>query len=159
MGRLSVVQPSSEGEAALWDLSARVAELEARLAPGSSPLGYTDEKLARTARMIYRTRQLRAAIFGPELFAEPAWDMLLDLFIQKANGRRVGTTSLCLGANVPQTTGLRYIDLLEEEGLVYRYTPPDDKRLSLVDYTPEGYKRMRHYLSLTITRFKGPLPD
>ena len=143
-------------------LAARVAELEDTWrATGnrSLSLAFSDEKLAQIATWLYSERIYRAGQFNPALFGEPAWDMLLDLFIQKANGRRVGTTSLCLGANVPQTTGLRYIDLLEEEGLVYRYTPPDDKRLSLVDYTPEGYKRMRQYLSLTMTRFKGPLPD
>ena len=152
MGRLSVVQPSSEGEAALWDLSARVAELEARLAPGSSPLGYTDEKLARTARMIYRTRQLRAAIFGPELFAEQAWDMLLDLFINRVRGVRVPTTSLVIAAAVPNATGLRWVRVLEAHGLLRRYDNPADRRFVLVELTDAGFDRMRQLITQGIER-------
>ena len=124
-----------------------------------TPLAFSDDKLRTVAGWLYSERIYRSAQFNPALFGEPAWDMLLDLFIQKIDGRRVATTSLCLGANVPQTTALRYIALLEEQGLVLRYTPPDDRRLALIDYTPDGYKRMRQYLSLAMTRFKIPPPD
>jgi predicted transcriptional regulator len=143
-------------------LAARVAELEEMWrATGNRglALAFSDEKLAVIATWLYSERIYRSGQFNPALFGEPAWDMLLDLFIQKVAGRRVCTTSLCLGANVPQTTGLRYIALLEEEGLVIRSDAMDDKRLSLVDFTAEGFKRMRQYLSLTMTRFKGPAPD
>jgi hypothetical protein len=143
-------------------LVARVAELEETWrATGNRGLmlAFSDEKLAVIATWLYSERIYRSGQFNPALFGEPAWDMLLDLFIQKVAGRRVSTTSLCLGANVPQTTGLRYIALLEAEGLVVRYAAPDDRRLSLVDFTADGFKRMRQYLSLTMTRFKGPIPD
>jgi predicted transcriptional regulator len=143
-------------------LADRIAELEATVrATGNRrhALGFSDEKLKTIAEWLYSERIYRSAQFNSLLFGEPAWDMLLDLFIQKVAGRRVSSGSLCLGANVPLTTGLRYIELLEDDGLVRRYTPADDKRLALVEYTPDGYKRMREYLSLAMTRFKIPMPD
>jgi DNA-binding MarR family transcriptional regulator len=144
------------------ELADRVAELEAtarRSGDRLAPLAFNEDALKAIACWFYSERIYRSAQFNSALFGEPAWDMLLDLFVQKIEGRRVATTSLCLGANVPQTTALRYIALLEGEGLVFRYTPPDDRRLVLIDYTPEGYKRMRQYLSLAMTRFKTPLRD
>jgi predicted transcriptional regulator len=144
------------------DLTARVAQLEGEaLKTGNRTpaLGYSDEKLATIATSMFRARIHRANQFNPVLFGEPAWDMLLDLFIQKVAGRRVSSTSLCLGANVPYATGARYIERLEGEGLVLRFTPPDDKRLVLIDYTPDGFHRMRDYISQAVTRFRVPLPD
>jgi predicted transcriptional regulator len=144
------------------ELTARVAQLEAEAlkAGNRTPaLGYSDEKLATIATSMFRARIHRANQFNPMLFGEPAWDMLLDLFIQKVAGRRVSSTSLCLGANVPYATGARYIERLEDEGLVLRFTPPDDKRLVLIDYTPHGFRRMRDYISQAVTRFRVPLPD
>ena len=115
--------------------------------------------LAAVAREEYAARRERERFLDSSLLREPAWDMLLDLFIQKVAGRRVSSTSLCLGANVPYATGARYIERLEGEGLVLRFTPPDDKRLVLIDYTPDGFHRMRDYISQAVTRFRVPLPD
>jgi DNA-binding MarR family transcriptional regulator len=64
-----------------------------------------------------------------------------------------------MGGNEAQSTGLRHIARLEEEGLVHRFTPPDDQRLVLVDFTPKGFRLMREYISNTATRFTMPMPD
>ena len=152
MGRISVAPPLSDGEVALWELSARVAELEARLVPDPSPLGYTDEKLARIARKIYRTRQLRRTVFEPDLFAEPAWDMLLALFINRVRGVRVPTTSLVIAAGVPNATGLRWVRVLEAHGLLRRYDNPADRRFVLVEITDAGFARMRRLITEGIER-------
>ena len=144
------------------ELASRVADLEQLVrstGDRTQSLQFSDEKLKVIALWLYSERVYRSAQFDPSLFGEPAWDMLLDLFIQKVDGKRVSTGSLCLGANVPHSTGLRYIAHLEDSGLVFRSTPADDKRVMIVDYTEEGYSRMRQYLSLTLSRFKGPLPD
>jgi hypothetical protein len=143
-------------------LAQRVAELEARaLEVGEPPrsLGFSDDKLATIAMSIYRSRQRRALYFGAALFGEPAWDMLLDLFIAKVRGARVSTTSLCLSANVPQATGLRWVGMIVKAELARRYRAPDDARLKLVEITPEGFRLMRRCVSENVTRFEMPLPD
>jgi len=143
-------------------LAQRVAELEARaLEAGepSRPLGCSDDKLATSATSIYRTRQQRARYFDPALFGEPAWDMLLDLFIARVRGARVSTTSLCLAAKVPQATGLRWVGELVKAGYARRYRAPDDARLKLVEITPEGFRLMRRCVGDGVTRFEWPVPD
>ena len=152
--------PAAPGDEPDWQsLMAKLAEIEARLdtlpqAPPSE--GLSDDKLAVIATSIYRARRRRLEYFDADLFAEPAWDMLLDLFVNKALGRRISTTSLCLAANVPQSTGLRYLALLEAKALVRRRPAPDDGRVTLVDLTPRGYKQMRRYVVDGIGKFDVP---
>jgi hypothetical protein len=141
-------------------LARRVAELENRTAePGTRALGLSDDKLATVARSIYRTRRRRLHYFDQSLFADPAWDMMLDLFINKVGASRVSTTSLCLAAGVAQATGIRWVQLLEEQGLLRRFKAPDDGRLVLIEITPHGYRLMRQCLTESVTRFEWPMPD
>ena len=151
------------GEEPDWHLlMEKLADIEARLAdmPQVPPSeGMSDQKLAIIATSIYQARRRRLQYFEESLFAEPAWDMLLDLFVNKALGRRISTSSLCLAADVPQATGLRYIGLLEAKGLIQRATAPDDRRVIFVDLTKLGYKQMRRYVVDGIGRFDLPRPD
>jgi predicted transcriptional regulator len=142
-------------------LAARVAELEAKAAQQDqlSSLEFSDDKLAMIATSIYRSRQFRSRYFDSTLLGEPAWDMMLDAFIQKIRGRRVSTTSLCIAANVPQATGLRWLSALEKADLLYRTSAPDDARLRLVEITAQGHKLMRRFIADSVTRFEMPLPD
>lgn len=130
-------------------LTKRLADLEA-LSSGQSASrrkhGLSDDQLATIATSLYRLRQLRKKYFEASLLADPAWDMLLDLFIAAVRGARVATTSLCLAANVPQATGLRWIASLQQHGLVRRRNAVDDARLKLVELTPTGFRLMRGYL-------------
>jgi hypothetical protein len=152
--------PAEPGDEPDWQsLMAKLAEIEARLdtlpqAPPSE--GLSDEKLAVIATSIYRARRRRLDYFDADLFAEPAWDMLLDLFVNKALGRRISTTSLCLAADAAQATGLRYLAILEAKGLVRRRPAPDDGRVTLVDLTPLGYKQMRRYVVDGVGKFDMP---
>lgn len=137
----------------------KLVEIESRLAQMSEAppsQSISDRKLAVIATSIYRTRRRRLQYFDEVLFGEPCWDMLLDLFANKALGRRVNVTSLCLAANVPQATGMRYLRLLEAKGLVDRTPAPDDGRVTLVELTQLGYKRMRLYVIDGIGHFEMP---
>ena len=98
------------------------------------------------AREHYRNRRSRDKIFGREtLFGEPAWDVLLDLFIAAKENRKVSVMSACIGAAVPSTTGLRWISALEREGLLARENDPNDARRTYVLLTPTGYAAMVDY--------------
>jgi DNA-binding MarR family transcriptional regulator len=155
-------EPSSDEIAAdMRALVERVAKLEATAAREGAAvsLGFSDDKMAAIASSIYRSRQMRASYFKPSLFSDPAWDMLLDLFINKIGGRRVSTTSLCLAANIPQATGLRWIEHLQEEGLIDRSVAHDDARLKVVEITPKGFQQMRRFIADSVTRFSMPMPD
>src|SRR5690606_28555572 len=65
-------------------------------------------------REIIRQRQLRTHFFGGDLFADPAWDILLDLTAARVERTRVSVTSLCIASGVPPTTALRWIRQMTE---------------------------------------------
>lgn len=79
------------------------------------------------ARQIYRARRDRDRFF-PDLMADPAWDLLLDLFIAGEEDRSVSVSSACIAAAVPPTTALRWINVLEKQGLIARKDDPQDGR-------------------------------
>lgn len=102
--------------------------------------------LAAKARLIWEQRERRRQFISSDLLGEPAWDMLLDLFIQFAGGARVSTTSLCIASRVPATTALRYINLLEETGYAVRSQSDYDRRVTLVSLTERGVLAVGRYL-------------
>jgi len=98
------------------------------------------------ARKTYALRRKRAAIFGnPDLFGEPAWDILLDLFIAQGEGKSVSVSSACIGSASPATTGLRWLGVLADEGLVVRENDPEDHRRVLVRLTRTGSAAMERF--------------
>ena len=100
------------------------------------------------ARQTYDDRRRRTKIFdSEELFGEPAWDILLDLFIAAKERRRVSVTSACIGSAVPSTTALRWITILEKQGLLMREADPGDARRVYVKLSARGYAAMLEYFS------------
>ena len=89
----------------------------------------------RLVRRIIRQRQLRARFFDGELFADPAWDMLLDLTAARAEHTRVSVTSLCIASQVPPTTALRWIGQMTEAGMLERVEDDLDRRRAFVALT------------------------
>lgn len=105
-----------------------------------------EASLAVLARNFYRSRRLRSRVFGDtQLFGEPAWDILLDLFVAEAEAKPLSVTSACIGAAVPTSTALRWLVILEEQGLVRRENDPSDARRVFLHLTGEGYARMTDY--------------
>lgn len=114
----------------------------AHLIEGGPP-GPGRRELAETARQIYRTRRIRARVFGDDgLFGEPAWDILLDLYLAETDGKQLSVTAACIGSAVPASTALRWIVVLEEKGLVARRGDPRDARRIFLHLTEQGRERM-----------------
>lgn len=103
----------------------------------------------RTVRDVIRARRLRDQFFAAELFADPAWDMLLDLYAARLEGRRVSVSSLCIAAAVPPTTALRWIGTLHEAELFGREPDPGDKRRAHITLSDKATTAMRHYFAAT----------
>ncbi|MFZ2995268.1 winged helix DNA-binding protein [Sphingobium sp.] len=83
---------------------------------------------ATQVRELLRARRIRADFLPGDLFADPAWDMLLDLLAARLDHERVSVSSLCIAAAVPPTTALRWIRTLTDRGLVERQADPHDGR-------------------------------
>lgn len=105
---------------------------------------------AATAKSLYDARRARAKVFGEnaDIFYEPAWDMLLDLYLQRAEGRTVSVTSACIAAAVPATTALRWLSTLETRGLLERTQDSFDRRRCYVQLSAMGVEAMERYFDL-----------
>ena len=100
------------------------------------------------AREAYATRRRRGAIFkNAELFGEPAWDILLDLYIAHVEDKAVSVSSACIGSAAPPTTGLRWLGVLADHGLILREHDPEDQRRVLVRLTETGLAAMDEYFA------------
>lgn len=116
------------------------AEEEALVRP--APLPQPDPRLVR--RLI-RRRQMRARFFDGDLFADPAWDMLLDLTAARAEQARVSVTSLCIASGVPPTTALRWIGQMTGAGLLQRNEDETDRRRAFITLTDKAADAMARY--------------
>jgi len=101
----------------------------------------------RLVRRIIAQRQLRARFFDAELFADPAWDMLLDLTAARAEHVRVSVTSLCIASGVPPTTALRWIGQMTEAGLLERVEDESDRRRAFIALTDGAADAMARYFA------------
>jgi DNA-binding transcriptional ArsR family regulator len=100
------------------------------------------------ARGLLALRRARPRFLPGIHFADPAWDMLLDLYIAERSGSRVSVSSLCLAADVPQTTALRWIKLLTERGLLERRHDDADRRRINVALTAAAITALEACLDL-----------
>ncbi len=100
------------------------------------------------ANQIYQSRRARDQSFPhPQIFGEPAWDILLDLYIRQARGEAVSVKSATIGSAASASTALRWLKVLEEEGLISSHGDASDNRRRLVSLTPEGFERMTRHLT------------
>ncbi|AWW74073.1 MarR family transcriptional regulator [Erythrobacter sp. KY5] len=101
----------------------------------------------RLVRGMIAARQARSKFFEAELFADPAWDMLLDLTAAKAERQQVSVTSLCIAAEVPATTALRWIKQLVDTGVFLRVADPSDRRRAFIALSEQSSDAMARYFA------------
>lgn len=101
----------------------------------------------RMVRRMIRQRQMRARFFDGDLFADPAWDMLLDLTAAHVEKSKVSVTSLCIASSVPPTTALRWIGQMTEAGLLKRIEDESDRRRAFITLTDKAADAMARYFA------------
>ena len=139
----------------LSDEVSRIAATLARLSTGPSSAPAPVEALqadlpplsAETIRAVLRARRLRTRYFPEELFADPAWDMLLDLLQAEIAQLPVPVSSLCIAAAVPATTALRWLKTLVQQGVFIRRPDQRDGRRVFVELAPDASNALRRYFA------------
>jgi DNA-binding MarR family transcriptional regulator len=133
--------------------SKRAPALEAVPSPDQRLEAYGGEAVVELARRMYELRRRRDLSLGGELFSEPAWDILLHLFVAGAAGCVVSVSAACDGAAAPQTTALRKLRQLEEARLIVRAGDPTDARRAYVRLSALACRKMRSLLKGGCPRF------
>lgn len=111
--------------------------------------GLDAQQLLDTAVRVYAIRRERDRIFGDlaALFRDPAWDIMIDLFIHSLSGKPAFVGGAAIASRIPGTTALRYISHLVDAGLVERRPDPLDGRRAQLSLTSRGTALMRQALA------------
>jgi len=140
----------------LEDLIGKLRQLLANLTADNesytSPrAGDSPFSLGELARLILIARRNRTRHFNKAMLGEPAWDMLLALYVTESSGPRKSVSRLSSMSGAPATTALRWLDYLAKEQLVARSPNPTDKRVEFVMLTDKGRSTLEQYLSETLS--------
>ena len=121
-----------------------VRQASARLAiladPHSPEAG---QSLRAMAERLYAERRRREEYFPAALFGEPAWDLLLALFIAHDDGRHISLEEAYEAAKVDPRDGRALIEKLVASGLVTR----SHNRWNAILLTDKGNDRLSDYLA------------
>jgi len=124
-------------------ISLTIASLTSIAETGISSEPITDEnKILIQMKSIIVRRRKREQFLPADIFADPAWDMLLDLSVARLEVRKTSVSSLCIGAAVPTTTALRWIRQLEQLQMIKLTPDPADRRRQHVDIADKAFTNM-----------------
>ncbi len=120
----------------------RLAEAEALR---DLALGHCSEITSPAVRSIIAARRLRDEYFWPSM-NEAAWAVLLELYANRVEGRRIDVAGLSAATGLPPATCLHWLDWLAGRGMIFRDARAADDESALIDLTDAGADEMRAYL-------------
>lgn len=147
VGRIARVL-SSFAETSASPISAAVSDglIGYRAGPAEHRPALPQTVRADDIRAMLRLRRQRDHLFAGELFADPAWDMMLDLMAARIERLKVAVSSLCIAAAVPPTTALRWIRTLTELGIFVRVADPTDGRRVFIELSDAAATAVLNFL-------------
>jgi DNA-binding MarR family transcriptional regulator len=101
---------------------------------------------ADQAKEELRRRRQRFTLFGRAMFSEPAWEVLLILYIEHQQVR-LTFSWVAEESGVPATTVHRWLDYLESQQLVRRVAHQTDKRAACIELTDKAARALDSYFS------------
>ena len=131
---------------------------QSSVAPTDGVLEQKGEAASPTARKraalkdLKAMRRLRSQYFPSDLFSDPCWEMLLDLYDAVLASAEVTVTSLGAASGVPATTALRRMDTLQGHGLIVRIEDKDDKRRTIIKLTDGGLTAVEQFFETYLAR-------
>jgi len=141
--------PQSVGDSDLIGFACPpIAELKPAIGSATAPADH-----AMLMKNLYGLRRDRCDIFPAGIFADPAWDILIDLYQAKLEFRRISVSDACIAACVPPTTALRHIGKLDQMGLLKRVQDQHDARRVYLELTTEAESMMTGWSTKALSRF------
>ena len=126
-----------------------LTEASARAPKESREYSATD--LLQFGRLVFALRRDRCEFLHPAMLGEPAFDMLLALYIADESAE-VTLAKLAELSGVPQSSGLRWIDYLCSKKLISRARHPSDGRAWLLRLTETGKAALDGLLGSMLSR-------
>jgi len=122
-------------------LAERLAVLATDQLSDVDPVGLpsTDAKRAGAVRRYVRGCKTPIGPLPDELFANPSWNILLELFAARVEGHPVSVSAACAAAGGAPTTAARWVNCLVE--------------LECIERMPDPANRGEHLLSISQTVF------
>lgn len=99
------------------------------------------------AERLLLERRKRDALFPADLFGEPAWDLLLALFIARDEDRSMTVAEAYGAAGVAPAAGRTLLAKLEESRLITRCSRSRRRNADLINLTDEGAERLVDFLA------------
>jgi DNA-binding MarR family transcriptional regulator len=114
------------------------------------PSALAGTSLAAMAERLYLERRRRDEYFPAGLFGEPAWDLILALFVARDEGRRLTVAEAYEAAKVKPAAGRKLLARMESQGMIRRSAGQQDRRKKFVGLTDDGTERLTDYLTRLI---------
>lgn len=124
-------------------------ELQPRTTPATD---FDHTALVEKARVQFHDRRRRLSVFPRSMFGEPAWDMLLALYIHDLAGQRQTIGSLLQFSGTSLSTAKRWLSFLADHDLVRRDDHPTDLRTAFLSLSPNAREKLDLYFSETVER-------
>ena len=117
--------------------------LRALLAKNGRCAGITEDHVLS----VQASRRGREAVFGRDLFADPAWDILLELYAARLGDRRLTRCDLATLVDLQLSSLERWLRALAERGLVIATGrgPGETDVIELSESAATAMKRLMDY--------------
>jgi DNA-binding MarR family transcriptional regulator len=126
---------SAQEAAALKRILTSVAERDATLQDAVRP-----DPAMLIAEILFETRSARTRSFPASMFGEPAWDIMLALYVTDG---KPAASDLARWTNTPLATMSRWIECLEVHNLITREDSPEDGRAFNIRLTDFARSRLQ----------------
>lgn len=136
-------QDAADAKRLLMRLVANIDEFDHKIING-------DVNSANIASYLYEIRRMRDKFLPKELFADPAWDILLILYSKYLSHERLSVSAVCGYAGVPATTALRWIENLHELNLVVKERDFTDRRVTWLTLSDQARSSLSEFFGRVI---------
>ncbi|MDP8912848.1 MAG: hypothetical protein M3N39_04640 [Pseudomonadota bacterium] len=146
--------PSQPPSRNMDDIVHRLDELLRTIAAVPSPASAAapiERNKLDAARAEWNARRERERLFGSSIFGDAGWDILLDLFMAREEGRDVTLSSIYEAASLAESAMLRCLAMLIDEGLIVRESRSPDPRGTHLRLSGQALALMCEYFSRTKT--------
>jgi DNA-binding MarR family transcriptional regulator len=139
----------------IYQIIDEISDIQKNIGRISQQIGYEvrhklsdteqDEYLVEMIEKYFENKRLRYIIISQDLFSDPYWDILMELFYARLRGKNVTVSAVATAGNMAQTTGLRYLDSLLAMEYIYRERDDCDGRKVFIKISEKPFLLMKEY--------------